>query len=263
MVGILYDIILAIIQGVTEFLPVSSSGHLVLAQAFFGLDSPGATLEIALHLGTLGSILVFYWRDLGKLFRGEGLDSYAGDRNAWRSLLLLVVASIPAAIVGIGFESFMESLFDRADLASAMLILTGVVLVATRLLEGIVSFGREDKRIGFLDALVMGLAQALAIIPGISRSGFTISAGRLVGISGEDSARFSFFMAIIAIGGAAFIKIISGPVEISPGLFIGMIISGIVGYFCLYILLKVIQFRKMWIFGPYCALLGVLGLILL
>lgn len=190
---------LGLLQGATEFLPVSSSGHLVMGQSLLGVEVPGASIEVALHLATLLSVLIVYrsrvWALISGVARGDSKQlGYGG---------LLALASIPAAIAGIGFGDFFESLFDRPTVTAVALIMTGCVVWTARraLARG------PDMTIGVRSALVLGFAQAAAIVPGISRSGATVVAGLWQGVRPAEAAAFSFLMSVPAVGGAALLKL--------------------------------------------------------
>src|SRR5690606_33601522 len=159
-------VVLGLVQGLTEFLPVSSSGHLVIAQTFMDVPTPGVFVEVALHLATLISVLVVYHRSVGSIAVG----ALRGEAQAWRYIALLLLASVPAGIVGVFFEDQVEAAFDAPWVTGVMLLVTGVLLWTTRWLGA----RRWDDRPGVRNAIGMGVAQAFAILPGISRSGTTI-----------------------------------------------------------------------------------------
>ncbi len=184
---------LAIVQGIAEFLPISSSGHLVVLGALTGKLSESPTLEIVLHAGTLGSILVVYWRRI--------LDLLFSDR---RVISMLIVGTIPAAIVGLTIKRNFEWIMRSPLLAGAMLIVTGIFLVILGRLRP-----RDGKyqEMSIVNALLIGCFQAFAILPGISRSGSTILGARLLGLKREDSVTFSFLLAIPAICGAVVLEL--------------------------------------------------------
>ena len=192
-------ILLGLLQGATEFLPVSSSGHLVMGQTLLGVEVPGAGIEVALHLATLLSVLIVYRARIGDLIAGVA----RGDSKQLGYAALLVLASIPAAIAGVGFGDFFESLFDRPAVTAVALIVTGCVVWTARpaLARG------PDMAIGVRSALLLGVAQAAAIVPGISRSGATVVAGLWHGVRPSEAAAFSFLMSVPAVGGAAILKL--------------------------------------------------------
>ncbi len=249
---IFYIIIMAFIQGVTEFLPVSSSGHLVLAGKAFGLDEPGAGLEIALHFGTLLSIIVFYWKDIVALVKSAN----SIKSESVKLIALILMASIPSAVIGLSFNDQLTSYFDKPAFASAMLLVTGLVLLSTLIIK------RSGAKITLPRAIAIGISQAFAILPGISRSGITIVTARNTGIDGKTAARFSFFMAIPAIAGANLLQVIDHASDLRIDYIPGVLIAFVIGYISLRILIKVLDKGKIWVFGPYCLALGIIGLIL-
>ena len=195
MTSELQALILGAVQGLTEFLPVSSSAHLVLIPWLFGWGDPGLAFDVALHLGTLLALLIYYWRE----WLAMALSVARPDPASRRLLILLIVASIPGAVVGLLLEKQAETIFRSPILIACTLALMGIVLWAADVM------GREAKKMDHLtlgDALLIGLSQALAIIPGVSRSGSTITTGRILGVARQDAANFSFLMATPIIAGA-------------------------------------------------------------
>ena len=191
--------VLAVLQGLTEFLPVSSSGHLVLAQAAMGIDDPAIVVDVALHVGTLFAVLVVYRRDLASLARGL-FD------GRWREPLLLVLGTLPAVVVGLGFRDQVEVAFESPRTAAYGLFATAAMLFAGEAFRRR-RLGMEPGPLSWRIALGVGIAQALAICPGISRSGSTIACGLALGLAPAAAARFSFLLAIPAIGGAALLQL--------------------------------------------------------
>jgi len=250
----LQAILLGIIQGITEWLPVSSSGHLALLQAFFGIEPP-VIFDIMLHLGTLGAVIVFFRKDIFALFRG--FLTFNNTNPEFRLSLLIILASIPTAIIGFSLKDFFASMFSNTPYVGIALMITGVIIFLTRNASG-------TKSIDWKSAIVMGIAQGLAIAPGISRSGSTISAGMLLGLDKEKAARFSFLMFIPAILGATLFeaKEISslGP-DFGPAL-LGTITAAIVGYAAIGFLLKIINRNKFSYFSYYCFALGLLAILM-
>lgn len=252
-------VLLGLVQGLTEFLPVSSSGHLVLTQHILGLDLESVTFEVAVHLGTLVAVLVYFRRDLTTVI----VDFFRGGPGRKVGLLILL-ALVPTGIIGVGFKDFFEMLFAAPRWAAAALLVTSALLVAA---EKVRQGDRPlMKGMKWTDALLIGTIQGFAIIPGISRSGSTIAAGLFAGLSRDAAARFSFLLAIPAILGAAvlhmkdFTTIPSG--MIVPFI-VGFIASALSGYVAIYWLLKVLTKGRLYGFAIYTALVGILGLILI
>ncbi|RKZ33630.1 undecaprenyl-diphosphate phosphatase [bacterium] len=252
-------IILGIIQGLTEFLPISSSGHLVIGKALLGIRQPDATMEIFLHLGTLIAIIYYYrgriWIMLDCIIKrnfntSQGIES-----------IFILWASIPAAVVGILLGEIIESLFSSPSIATIMLIFTGLLLISTHWIRQ-----QRNNSLGWLNTFAIGIAQAIAILPGISRSGITITTALWSGIGYEKSAEFSFLLAIPAISGAIMLKIIhiiKSGICPSLSLLVGVIVSAIVGYISLIILIPILKRGKFWMFGIYCIIIGITGTIIL
>ncbi len=241
----------------TEFLPVSSSGHLVLAQQYLGIDAPGIVVEVALHAATALAILIYFRRRLKTIFTAA-----AGGTRGWlRFVALVVVASLPAAVVGLAFESRIELLFESTRAVAVALLFTGGVLAASSLVR------RGDGRLaemGFAAALAVGAAQALAIAPGVSRSGMTIVAGLLVGLAGAEAATFSFLLSVPAVMGAAALEAteIRGFQGDWAGLALAFGIAFVAGLAAIYIVLALVRGRGFGWFGAYCAALGLLALLI-
>jgi len=253
------------VQGLTEFLPISSSGHLVLAQYLLGVESPGVSLEVALHIGTLISVVIVFWTDiLGLLGAAFSilLDPYnrrSAATTAYRRLLyLLIVGSIPTGIVGILFADTFELLFASPRFIGYSLLVTGFILFMVTLKQG----QREMHDIGPSDALWVGLAQGLAITPGISRSGTTIAAGLLRGLDRDTATRLSFLLSLPAVLGAALLK--------TPDLFreyalhpishvgIGIVVSALVGVAAIRYLVALLKRGKLQYFAYYVWAVGLL-----
>ncbi len=255
---ILALLILAVLQGLTEFLPVSSSGHLVIAKHFFGLrESGGVVVEVALHVGTLGAVLAVYGRDLVALLR-EAM----GGRP--RYLLLLILGSVPAGLVGILAMDFLEGLFDEPRVAAGGLLVTSALLLVSdlerRRRERNAPVPAElGRSVNTLDAVFIGCAQALAICPGVSRAGATIAAGLLRGLDAVAAARFSFLLSLPAVGGAALLEarhLDSLPPGTAAPLAIAVVVSGLVGFLSLRLLLVALARGAFRWFALYCAILG-------
>lgn len=196
--SVLEGILLGLIQGLTEFLPISSSGHLVIGETLLGVNAPGVAFEVVLHVATLVSVIVVYHARLRQL----ALGALRGDRDAMRFIGLLALATVPAGLVGALFEDAIERAFDAPAITGFMLLVTGVLLWSTRSRRSDLLVERPAPRL----ALGIGVAQAFAILPGISRSGATITAALWGRMSGEQAAEFSFLLSIPAIAGAAALQ---------------------------------------------------------
>lgn len=273
---IIQAIILGIVQGLTEFLPISSSAHLVLVPELIGVTYPNPSTAVAfdtiLHLGTLAAVIGFFWKEILSIikafissivdiFRGKfrkGLKEDSFKRLTW----LLVVGTIPAGLAGVLFEKQFDALFSNVAAVGFFLLITGVLLWAA---EKVKTGHKEVKNISFKNALVIGVFQALAIAPGISRSGATISAGLFSGLDRNIAARFSFLLSIPAILGAALVQIkdIGTGFEAHTTVIIaGFLAALIFGYLAIAFLLKIIVKEKsLLIFACYCWIVGVLTLI--
>lgn len=252
-------VVLGLVQGLTEFLPVSSSGHLVIAQTFMDVPTPGVFVEVALHLATLISVLVVYHRRVGSIAVG----AIRGEAQAWRYIGLLLLASVPAGIVGVFFEDQVEAAFDAPWVTGVMLLVTGVLLWTTRWLGA----RRWDDRPGVRNAVGMGVAQAFAILPGLSRSGTTITAGLWGRLQGDAAAEFSFLMSVVAISGAVLLQVGDigesvqqvGAAALAAG-FIAALISGILA---IRLLIWLLRKQTFYVFSYYLWIAGGLFLIYL
>ena len=251
--NLLEAIVLGCVQGVTEFLPISSSGHLVLAKCLLGVNVEGVQLEVVVHLATLVAILVYYRRTLLRLFQGI-IGPRGPDRtNALRYVGFLALGSVPAGLAGFFLKDSFESAFTSPRLVAAMLMATGVFLLATGLAPK-----NQARPLSIPRALAMGLAQAFAILPGVSRSGTTVGTGLWTGLGGKDAAEFSFLLAVPAIAGAGLLTVLKGgwgDIEILPmaGAFT---MSLVTGYLSLLFLLRLLEKERLHWFGPYCLAVG-------
>jgi undecaprenyl-diphosphatase len=256
-------IILGIVQGLTEFLPVSSSGHLVLAQKLMNVDDPGVTFELLAHVGTLLSVLIYFRKELFTLTRAVFDSKMVEER---KMIGYLAIGTLPAAFFGLKYKDFFEGAYENPQLVAGLLLVTGAIMFIPRLVKA-----RGEKSVRLPSALIMGFGQAFAILPGISRSGSTIIAGMVSGVKPAKAAEFSFLLAIPAIGGAAvlqFKKIMEMPVAeqevikaaLGPYLW-GALFAFIFGLIAVYMVLSTIRKGKFEYFGYYCFVVGILGLI--
>ncbi|RMF10162.1 MAG: undecaprenyl-diphosphate phosphatase [Candidatus Neomarinimicrobiota bacterium] len=245
-------VLLGALQGVTEFLPISSSGHLVLGQAWLGISLPGKTFEVVLHLGSLISILLVFWPDIRNLVLS--LHQTATRRYAG----ILLWATLPAALIGIWLEEWFDQAFDSPHLVAASLVVTGLILFATKFLTP------GQREVDWKRGFYIGLAQMCAIVPGISRSGSTISAALALGVESQEAARFSFLLALPAIAGAGLLTLREVMVTPELGLPLGPALAGfltsvLVGYAALTWLLRIVSRGKLYQFSAYCFILGMLA----
>jgi undecaprenyl-diphosphatase len=293
----LQAILLGLIQGLTEFLPVSSSGHLLLGSLVLGLPAPGLSFSLLLHLGTALATVVMLWQEIAWLLRGIFLPGSSRERTrAWSIVGLLAVASVPGAVAGLFFGDFLDTVFGSGGVAAAGLIITGFILrYSARARTGDTEpraraegdeqgersrsvrrnrRGREGHGdaplLGTVDlrrAIIVGLSQGVAVIPGISRSGTTITSGLLSGMDREDAARFSFLLALPAIFGGALLDFrealaLGEPIFGAAGFF-GALVAFLSGLFALSFVFRAARKGDLAKFGYYCWAAGVLSLLYL
>jgi undecaprenyl-diphosphatase len=273
-------LLLGVLQGATEFLPVSSSGHLVLVPWLLRWESPGLAFDAVVHWGTAAAVIVYFWDEWVLLIRAAlsalrerpffhaqvGTRRSCQDAGAGQPLLawLIVVGTVPGVLAGYFLEDFFEGMFARPAAAAAFLLVTAALLAASERL------GRRERNLdelGWLDALVVGVGQALAILPGISRSGATIAAALGRGVKREPAARFSFLLATPIILGAGLLKVIEllrmgGLVAQGPVLLVGFVTAAVVGFACIRLLLRYLQRGRLYPFAVYCTVIGTLCLVL-
>lgn len=318
MIAFLKVLFLAVLQGIAEFLPISSSGHLVLAKQLIHFSTPGVTLEIALHAGTLLSVCIFYFATIRTLFVG----ALKGTAAAWRYLAAILVSMIPCGIVYALFGDKLEEAFENVLFVGPALIFTGLLLLTIRqektgeevtsdqlpatgsdsgpavtnrqpVADGkTVGSGQKNddsgqktnhcelvtpkpcrqQRPGLAAALAIGFGQAVAMLPGVSRSGTTIWVARLLRVPSAEAARFSFLMSVPVIGGAAWMEIlhlIDSPTEMATAesvsttplwmIVVGAVVAGLVGYASLALLVRMLQRGRFRWFGVYCLVVGVVS----
>ncbi|MFC1557857.1 undecaprenyl-diphosphate phosphatase [candidate division KSB1 bacterium] len=266
----LKSILLGIIQGLTEFLPVSSSGHIVLAKELFSIQSYGLLYEVMLHFGTFLSVLVIFRKEIyaicvslvggiAEAYREKSLKKLTNNPDSLLGVLI-IVATIPGGVAGLVFKDTISCLFRNPLFVSFSLILTGIILYLTRFIK------EQKKELSFMQAAIIGCAQICALIPGISRSGMTISTGIFCGISREKAVKFSFYLSLPLILGATILELIdsfsfSNPEVNSIQLLTGLITAFLFGYGAIKILLKVVIAGKFYLFSYYCAVAGIVSLI--
>lgn len=267
---ILQAIIIGLVQGLTEFLPVSSSAHLIFAQQALGLSDVGLAFDVLLHVGTLLAVVTYFYSDIINMIRGfflslidlkDGRFMEEMRRDPYKKLAwLTIAATIPVGIVGVLFNDLVESLFTGLTVPAFFLLITGCLLYVSQRMNT----GRIDlSRITLKEALIMGCGQALAVLPGLSRSGTTIAAGLFSGLDKEFAAKFSFILSIPAILGAGIFQLkdlSGGSVEIGACI-AGFIVAAVSGYLAISFLLNLIREKSLDIFAYYCWIVGAVILV--
>ena len=251
-------VILGLLQGLTEFLPVSSSGHLAIAKALFGIETQDLAFEIVVHAATVLSVIVVFWKDIVKLL--QGLFKFKLNEETWY-IILLIISMIPVFIVGVFFKDQVEALFGNG------LTVVGCALIVTALLLAFSQIYKpRQKEITWWRALVIGLAQAVAVIPGLSRSGSTIATGLICGVKREEITRFSFLMVLVPILGEAFLDLVGGGFAASSvgalPLLLGFLTAFASGLFACKAMIALVKKASLGWFAIYCAIVGILCIVL-
>ncbi len=244
-------LILAIIQGITEWLPISSSGHLVIVQQHLGLKEVPLIFDVSLHVGTLCVVIVVFRKDILEIAKALYKRDFESEEG--KLALYIALGSIPTALIGFLFHDFFQFLFTSTLAVGAALVITGFILYSSKL-------RKDGKELGYLDSLLIGIAQGIAITPGISRSGITLSTGFLRKVKKEAVFRYSFLLSIPAVIGATVMEskdLMLGEIDIVALLF-GVIVSMIVGYVSLKLLLKIVLKEKFHLFAYYCWIAGLI-----
>lgn len=254
---------LGVVQGLTEFLPVSSSAHLVIAQSMMpNFQQPGVAFDVALHVGTLGAVILYYFRDIARMVesfvlllrRKTGGDPLHASNN--RMTGLVVLGSIPTAIIGLTAKDWVEHAFQSVTLVAGALLITGVLLWLSDMVR---SATRKEGELTMRDSLLIGVVQGVAIVPGISRSGSTITTGLFMGIAAQDAAKFSFLLSIPAILGAtmlSFRDLESLASSEYAAYAIGAVVSMFTGFAAIRVLIEFAKRQKLRLFAYYCWALG-------
>lgn len=259
-------LILGIVQGLTEYIPVSSSGHLVLVPWLLGWPDAPFTFEVLVQWGTLVGVFIYFWRDIGEivqgviqgLIKGQPIGTFEA-KLGW----LVVIATLPAVLFGLLFKDFFESFFSAPIYVGVLIGIASIILVIA---ERLGSRQRELDSIGWLDAIVIGLWQVITLVPGVSRSGATITGGMVRGFDRPAAARFSFLMSIPALGGAGVVAmkdlLESGNLmgEL-PALTVGFVAAAISGYFCIRWLLGYLQGHSLYAFAAYRVILSAIVIV--
>ncbi len=268
-------IILGLVQGVTEFLPISSSGHLILAQRLLGVSFPGVTFEVVVHFGSLLAIILVFWQEilqvLKAFFRGVAIlikgksPSFAGEQlAAWRFAWLIILGCIPTSIMGVFLDPIFEHLFSSVNVVGIMLVLTGTILWSIEQKRGM--GGKGIRQMGPLDALFIGFAQGCAIMPGLSRSGTTIAGALYRGLDRNTAMRYSFLLALPTIAGASLFKLreivmaVAGAELTLMDYGLGLVVAAATGVVAIKILFRVLKEGRLYLFGYYCWAVGFLVL---
>ena len=247
--------ILGVVQGLTEFLPISSSGHLVIAQHFLNVNDGGLFFEVLLHFATLLAVVAVYRKDIVDLIK----------RPFQKYTYILLIGTIPTGIIGLVFKDSFEQMFSSVTIVGYMLLVTGFILLAAEFFSGIIFTSPEVK---YWQGFVVGIAQGLAITPGISRSGTTIATGILLGLDRKEAARFSFLLSIPAILGASILEMkdLTLSTAMSVGLIlpyaVGFAAAAVSGYLAIKLLLGMLTKGKLYYFSIYCWLLGSVAILL-
>jgi len=269
-VSLTWAAILGIVQGLTEFLPVSSSGHLVIVQGLAGVKMPGISFEVAVHLGTLLAVLIALWPDVRALMGGLAAHAPPGKRRLARRgserqlLAMMVVALVPTGVIGVAGKDFFERLFASPRAAAWALIVTGAILAVTPSLLG---GNTRLLEVRGRQALLVGTAQGLAIVPGLSRSGLTIAAGLAAGLEPDAAARFSFLLSVPAILGAAAVDALDvlrgGAVAVPAApVVVGTLAATLAGVASVRWMLGLVRRGRLRPFAYYCWAVGILTLVL-
>lgn len=256
-------VVLGLIQGLTEFLPVSSSGHLTIFKTLFGLESGNdLNFEVAVHAATVLSTIVAFRKDILKLLKGF----FNLQMNPEKQYIFKIgVSMIPVFVVGMFFKEQVEEIFGSGlTVVGIMLLVTALLLSLSEILtKKAEKGGKPGKPVGYKEAFVMGIAQAIAVLPGLSRSGSTISTGLMLGVKKAEVAGFSFLMVLIPILGEAFIELVGGDFGSSSGsvgilpLTLGFVTAFVSGLFACTLMINLVKRAKLWGFAVYCTLAGI------
>lgn len=257
-------LLLGILQGLTEFLPVSSSGHLTIAQELLHLDTSAADnlqFDVIVHAATVMSTIVILWKEIAYLFKGTFYTRQWNDEKSY--VLKLIISMIPVFIVGMFFKDYVEALFGQG------LMLVGCCLLVTACLLAFAYFAkpRQKEKISYLDSFIIGLSQAVAVLPGLSRSGTTIATGLLLGNKKESVAQFSFLMVLVPILGETLLNVIDmvkDPTSVGVGILpmiVGFLGAFIAGCFACKFMINLVKRGKLVYFAIYCAVVGAIVII--
>ncbi|EHM10446.1 putative bacitracin resistance protein [Thermanaerovibrio velox DSM 12556] len=260
MMGVvLYPVLLGLVQGFSEFLPISSSGHLALVQIFLGIKGPQMGFDLILHMATLLAVVAYFAVDMLRFLRDFLWGFFSEDARSsegWRYGWAVIAGTVVTALVGLPLKPLVETASQNSLWVGAGLVVTGIVLTVSRFIPP------GARKVGLMVGLVVGLAQGIAVMPGISRSGSTIVAALAVGLSPLEAFRFSFLLSVPAVIGATLVEVFDGGgyaaflSSLPHGWPIGFVAAGAAGFLSLVALRRVSLFRAWWMFGAYCLLLG-------
>jgi len=269
---LLEAVVLGMVQGLTELLPISSSAHLVLVPALLGWDEPSVPLAVALHVGTAAAVCVAFRRDLAELFSGTWRhvarrprpdETAQRDRDSARMVFCLAVATLPAAVAGVAFKHAVEAAFHSPTAVGGFLLVTALILVAAQWFSG-----RTKVRdaVTWKQALIVGLAQALALLPGVSRSGATIGAGLALGLEATLAVRFAFLLSLPIILGGGLVEVFDlGGANIPPGELasyaVGALVAALCGWLAIKLVFGAVRTGRLGWYAVYCAVVGSVALL--
>ncbi|MDO8536497.1 MAG: undecaprenyl-diphosphate phosphatase [Candidatus Omnitrophota bacterium] len=252
---IVQAVILGIVQGITEFFPVSSSGHLVLIQSAFGIKESMVAFDVFLHLGTMLSVVIFFYKDILNLFRKDS-----------KALKFLIIATVPTFVIAFLMKKAAESYFSSPRFVGLFLIITGIFLMISSLFAIYWKMMKKNRPLGAANALTVGVAQGISVLPGISRSGSTIGAALILGINEADAIKFSFLLSLPVILGANLLKaheicgtLISAEM---PAFIIGTVAAAATGILAIKLLFGILKNNLFFLFGIYCISIGAAAVIL-
>lgn len=283
-------IFLGIVQGLTEFLPVSSSGHLTIFKEFFGIEQNNLSFEVAVHAATVLSTVVVFWHEIVKLFTGF---FSRGMNNEKRYVFMIIVSMIPVFVVGMFFKDKVEAVFGSGLMFVGMMLLVTALLLSLseiltrkqmvksvvsqrngesclgseKVVKGQVAKGDMETSLNFKNTFIMGCAQAIAVLPGLSRSGSTISAGLICGAKKSEVAQFSFLMVLVPILGEAFLELVRGDFSSAESsiaslpLMLGFVSAFLSGLFACKVMINLVKRAKLWGFAVYCCIAGAVCII--
>ncbi|HNW48229.1 MAG TPA: undecaprenyl-diphosphate phosphatase [Bacteroidales bacterium] len=252
-------IILGFVQGLTEFLPVSSSGHLTIGKELLGIESSNLKFEVIVHAATVTSTIVVFYKEILNLIKGFFRFKLNDETNY---LIKIAISMIPVFIIGIFFKEYVEEIFGSGLLIVGLsLLLTATLLALTNIIKP------REREITKKDAFIIGVAQAIAVLPGLSRSGATISTGMMLGVKKEEIAKFSFLMVLVPVLGEAFLELFSGEFTAAASgisitsLILGFVSAFVSGLFACKVMINLVKKAKLTGFAIYCAIIGVLCLV--